>query len=291
MNELEQQLLKYRDKIDTIDNNILDLLEKRIDVVQEVGRLKTSHTNGNSFIRPGREAIMLRRISDRFDDRISKASVAQMWRIIISSAINIEENTCVSTLFLSGNEECYWLAREYFGTFTKMNQKPTIMEVLRDLYSKDATVGVIPIDDENSARPWWSRICDEENKPRIFAKLPFIQLAESQKSPLFALGYVDPEPTGHDESIWIIQAEERASLSSLQEVLEQLNIPYEYQATCRILDNPNYHHYLIKLNGFFNEESEKMTEFVKIANEKCITDIIPISTHYLGSYAIPLMFD
>ena len=289
MTALDTKLNEIRHNIDAIDDEMLQLIKKRLDLVHQVGKLKSEHTqDGISFIRPGREAVMLRRISNAFEDNTTRAAVAQIWRIIISSAINIEEDTCISALSCPGNDESYWLAREYFGAFSKMERRPTVMEILHDVYKRHSSVGVIPLWDKDTPRPWWSRILDEANPPFIFATLPFIQRAESTRSPLVALGYVNPEPTEDDESYWVIETDEKVPFSSLRSILENAGLDFNHCERCRVIQNPTIHHHLICVNGFTNPESVEVTRFETLANEQFSSSEVRITMRYLGAYAKPI---
>src|SRR4051812_24910827 len=121
MPKKEKTLEACRAEIDAIDNSILELLSRRVGIVREVGALKQASADlsgaHKSFIRPGREAEMVRRIARQAHENLPQAAaLAQMWRLIIASAIDIEEGgASVATLSTDTNRECYWLAREYFG--------------------------------------------------------------------------------------------------------------------------------------------------------------------------------
>ncbi len=289
MQNLDSTLADIRDKIDNIDDQILALLKERIALVHEVGELKTTHMDeGISFIRPGREATMLRRISNSFEDEVTRVAVAQIWRVIIASAINLEESTCISALSFPGNDESYWLAREYFGSFTKMEKRPTVMEILNDVFKRQASVGVIPIWDNDSPRPWWSRMVDEKNPPHIFATLPFVQKAKSERSPLMALGYVEPEPTGNDESYWVIETDEKVPFSEVRPILSNAGIEYKHCERCRVIKNPTIHHHLLRVKGFVNAESPEIERFVSLANEHFTFSEVAVKAHFLGAYACPI---
>ncbi len=292
----EKEILnKYRSEIDAIDDKILDLLSERVEVVKNVGSLKNLADTKQSIIRPGREAKMIRRVAEKSSSSLSKAAIAQMWRMIISSAINVEENARISTLsFPNDNRDCYWLAREYFGSFTPMIQRPTAMEVIRDIINQKATVGVLPLWDEEEQHSWWSRLLETENYPKVFAKVPFIQHAPSQKTPLAAIGYVTPEPTGDDGSLWVIKAEEKIPFPALQTLLDDAKINYVLQESCRDLNSsPTMNHFLLEMPEFINEDDDRIANFIDLANssnrewhDKQATNI---TAHYIGSYATPIL--
>ncbi|MEY4505016.1 MAG: hypothetical protein RL154_1313, partial [Pseudomonadota bacterium] len=52
---------EIRVKIDSIDNEVLELLAQRVTLVKEVGRIK--HANNESIYRPEREAAILKRLN------------------------------------------------------------------------------------------------------------------------------------------------------------------------------------------------------------------------------------
>ena len=233
---------------------------------------------------------MIRRIADGTGGGFPRAAVAQMWRLIISSAINIEEDAKIATVSNDTTRDCYWLAREYFGGFTPITQHPTVIEALQAVIDQEATVGVVPLWDKESSRTWWSRIEEGQDLPKIFAKVPFIQLAPSTKTPLVAIGHVEPEPTGDDESIWVIRADASIQYSALEQLLDTTELTFDYQETCRVLDNPTTHHHLMKFDGFIAEDDITMKQFLKEANENFPHTATPIAAFYLGSYARPIMF-
>ena len=80
----QNTLQQHRNAIDAIDTQIIALLKERCGVVQQVGHLKEAHKVAGSFIRPGREAIMLRAILESTTGQALPAqAIAAIWRIIM----------------------------------------------------------------------------------------------------------------------------------------------------------------------------------------------------------------
>ncbi len=287
----DNELDSLRNSIDKIDDRLIKLLTERNNVVKQVGNLKARRGDGHSIIRPGREADMIRRIVEKGGAGFSSAALALMWRLIISSAINIEEDPKISTYSLPNNREAYWLAREYFGAFTPMEEHPTTAEVLSDILRRKATVGVVPLKDEGNSQPWWSRISSEKKPPHVFAKLPFVQMASSDKPVLVALGYVIPEPTAEDESLWVLKAPETVIFSWLEPLLKKAGIAFKTEANCRVLQVTTYQHYLIKMEGFVDQNDKRIKDFFEEANKEFGTETASIEMDFLGSYATPICFD
>lgn len=282
-----------RREIDSIDDKMLELLAERSRYVEMVGKIKNVKDKRDSIIRPGREASMIRRISNKGGGAFSKAAIAHLWRLIIASSIMIEENTKVAALCPQYNNECYWLAREYFGPFTPIDKFNSTAEILEKVTQQEATIGVVPIWDDNSPKPWWVRLVEskEEDRPTVFAKLPFIKQAPSQKSPLVALGYIKPEPTGDDQSLWVIKLDDSVSFETIKPGLQDI-----FGAEATVLDQ--FHEagttgiqcYLIQMHDFISKDDQRVEKFVKAATSK-LGKKKKISLHYLGSFASPIVIE
>jgi len=76
-----------RDRIDKIDREIVKLLEKRIEIVREIGRLKRD--TGAEIFDPERERDVLRNVSN--STRLDKRFVMDMFRLIMEYCKNEEE--------------------------------------------------------------------------------------------------------------------------------------------------------------------------------------------------------
>lgn len=276
MTEDKNTLENFREEIDSIDNQILELLNQRVEVVKKVGAFKDSLGTDRSIIRPGREATMIRRIANEAEHNLPKAAIAMIWRIIISSAINVEEETKISVYAPSGDRECFWLAREYFGAFTNAVQKSAILDVANDILKREASIGVLPLCDENAKDPWWIKIIDTDAK--IFAKVPFIKVKPSDKYPIVAIGFVPPEGTGEDESFWAAK-KDSLSAQEIDSAFRQAGL------ASTVMQDSEKGHCLLRLEGFISEDDDRIKAADEIINNK------NCKLSYLGSYAKPIIFD
>lgn len=291
---------ELRVAIDSVDDRILGLLSERVAIVKQVGELKrrarTEETKERyrSIIRPGREANMVRRIAEKGDKEYPKAALAHIWRLIISSAIHLEEETRVSTVARTTDPDAYWIAREYFGAFTPHLEHPYLMDVVHHVEERKSSVGVLPLWDNTSAQAWWSRILeDNTNHPKIFARLPFVRTAPSEKSPLVAIGYVDPEPTGEDESLWVVKAEDTIATYTIEKLLKKVGFEFAIQGQCRVFGTPSRNHFLLCFPGFVDEHDERITNFLDAANGPDVDardeENAKVVARHLGSYATPVI--
>ena len=69
----------------------------------------------------------------------------------------------------------FWdLARDHFGTHTPLTAFETIGQVLRAVIEGQATIGVLPLPQEDDRNAWWPLLrSNEPRQPRVFARLPF----------------------------------------------------------------------------------------------------------------------
>lgn len=291
---------EMRQAIDRVDDKILAMLSERVAIVKQVGELKRKARSEiakekyRSIIRPGREANMVRRIAEKGDKEYPKAALAHIWRLIISSACHLEEETRVSTVARTTDPDTYWIAREYFGAFTPHVEHPYLMDVVHNVEERKSSVGVLPLWDNTSAQAWWSRILEEdENHPKVFARLPFVRTAPSEKSPLVAIGFVDPEPTGEDESLWVIKAEDTIATYTIEKLLKKVGFDFEIQGQCRVFGTPSRNHFLMCVPGFVDERDERVHHFLEAANgpdyDPADTENAKVIAHHLGSYATPVI--
>ncbi len=284
---LEKELASHRKAIDTLDDELIALLTERSAIVEKVGQLKHKMALGGSFIRPGREAEIVRRVIHKTHSRISRPAMGLIWRLIISSSIAIEEEVSIASLSNPGNDECYWVAREHFGAFTSNRRFPTKADILREVLSRRATVGVLPLLDPDSLQPWWSRVTEEKKPPHVFARLPFVRLAPSAKPPIVAIGHVKPEPTRDDCSLWVIKADEMFPFKSISAHLRKAEIEHESLEQCRVIANPTLRYNLLSVPGFVNGHSPLVQKFLKKVNLHN-TLPVPVEAFFLGAYANPV---
>ena len=126
--------------------------------------------------------------------------------------------------------------------------------------------------------------------PKVFARLPFVRMQPSQKSPLAALGYVDPEKTGEDKSLWVIVAQEIVEFPSIEPHIKEAGLSFKLQQSCRVLAVTSVNHYLVEFDGFITEGDERITGILEAINNSFGDEIIPATAMYVGSYATPITF-
>ena len=80
---MDNDLMRLRAQIDLVDQQILDLLSRRLKMAEQVAEVKP---NGASVFRPDREAQLLARLCASADPQLQPVIIA-VWRAVISASI------------------------------------------------------------------------------------------------------------------------------------------------------------------------------------------------------------
>jgi chorismate mutase/prephenate dehydratase len=138
-------LAEIRKKIDALDAKLLELLNKRADLVHEVGLLKRKA--GAEIYAPEREEQLLQSLLKRNKGRLPAQSIRAIYREIMSASLALEKDLNIAYL----GPEATWshqAAREKFGASVQYSPQSSIAEVFNVVARGNADYGVVPI--ENS---------------------------------------------------------------------------------------------------------------------------------------------
>lgn len=201
--KLNSALTEYRNQIDAIDDQLMELLLARCDIVKQVGKLKEKNASSGSFIRPKREADMIKRIVEFFDgSNFPPESAAHIWRIIIGASLRMESPLTTAVHCPDGSLVPFFMARDFFGGIVPSAVHPTASSMLEAVEKNPHTIGIINQNDLSELTPWWLHLAHSSVKLRIFTCIPFVQklTGSTATNPFLAFGQVTTEPTGDDIS-------------------------------------------------------------------------------------------
>ncbi|WP_319239798.1 prephenate dehydratase [uncultured Propionivibrio sp.] len=155
--ELQRSLAAVRGEIDAIDDQLLDLLNRRARCAQRVGEIKAEHGEAGFIYRPEREAQVLRRIQDSNPGPLSGDSVTWFFREVMSTCLSLEKPLGVAFLGPLGtfSESA---AVKHFGHAAQLSPQVSIDDVFREVESRHADYAVVPI--ENSTEGAIGRTMD-----------------------------------------------------------------------------------------------------------------------------------
>jgi len=140
---MSEELKQLRDKIDIIDTELLNLVNQRAKLAQEVGKIKKS----GIIYRPEREAQILTRLQSQNPGPITNGNIAQLFTEVMSQCRALEKAMVVAYLGPSGtfSEEA---SIKRFGHAITTLACNSIDEVFNKVESGAAGYGVVPV--ENS---------------------------------------------------------------------------------------------------------------------------------------------
>ncbi|TNF55770.1 MAG: chorismate mutase, partial [Burkholderiales bacterium] len=144
-----------RVQIDSIDQQLLSLLNQRARVAEQVGEIKRAE--GSPFFRPDRVAQVIEKIQAANEGPLLNQHVAAIWREIMSACLALEAPQRVAVLGPQGTF-CEQAAIEFFGSAANMIYCANFDEVFHATAAGTAQYGVVGM--ENSTEGVVARSLD-----------------------------------------------------------------------------------------------------------------------------------
>ena len=141
-------LEECRTRIDTIDDQILELLNQRMHVVERVGEIKNE--TGGAIYRPEREKAIIKRLGQKnreINGLLNDAAIEAIYLEIFAVARNLELPERIAYLGPEGSFT-HQAAESRFGAMSSYLSLSSIQSVFRTIEAGRAKFGVVPI--ENS---------------------------------------------------------------------------------------------------------------------------------------------
>lgn len=136
---------QLRHEIDTVDDSILELLNRRAQVVIEVGKAKAGEKR--DFYVPAREQAIYSRLSGQNSGPFPTEAIRRVWREIISASLSLEHPLKVAFLGPQATNT-HVAAMEQFGLSAQLVPQKSVTAVFEDVERGRTEFGVVPV--ENS---------------------------------------------------------------------------------------------------------------------------------------------
>lgn len=283
MDPIAPPLEHLRAEIDRIDQEILDLLIERSEVVRRIGEVKGDRLDGRSPLRPAREAQILRRLSARADGRFPAPVLVRMWRELIAAQTRLQAPLSVAVFAPDDAALPIWdLARDHFGSVTPMVRVDRAIQALRALGDGSATVAVLPLPGDDD--PWWlALMSDHDVRLRVFARLPFVAatVGNGDEIAALAVGGLDIEASGDDLTLFAVEADPGLSRGGLRELMRGAGLSPVWLAVWRPANPPQALH-LVEVDGFADDGDPRIAALRKAAKGEVLRVV------RVGGYARPL---
>lgn len=141
-----KELDKLRKNIDKLDNEILEMLNRRSEIVIKVGHIK--RTQKSRFYKPNRERQILERLTSGNKGPFPNDALKAIYREILSASVSLEEPLKVSCLGPLATFT-HLAAVRHFGSSAAFVPVDSIKKVFENVESGKAEYGVVPIENSN----------------------------------------------------------------------------------------------------------------------------------------------
>lgn len=287
MQQVSGSLDDLRSEIDKIDDALQDLLARRVSLSRAIAQAKLADSSAvtlSSAMRPGREALIMRRLLARHAGELAPQLVIGIWREIISSSLRAQTSFHGHVYADDGETAYVEMARAYFGSETpiRAHGKPSL--VIHACAEDQNALGVVPLPViEEPGQAWWAQLAPAGEKgPRIIAKLPIV--TESDDAPAaYVIGAIEQEPTGDDTTLLLLEVPPGKSRTRLQTLLKEVGLPARLAAAGRIAEKHMPDEILLEVSGFVGKGDKRLAALAKAAGDT-IARIVPI-----GGFANPVV--
>jgi len=170
MNEAVE-LKKLRDTLDSIDDEVLQLLNKRMETVHKVGEVKAQ--SGGAIYRPEREKSIIERLYKQSLDSngsLNKAAIEALFLEIFAISRNLELPENIAYLGPEGSFT-HQAAEARFGAMSAYLPIGSIKGVFREVANGKAKFGVIPIENSSNGIVNDTVTCFKNHDLKIIAEV------------------------------------------------------------------------------------------------------------------------
>jgi chorismate mutase-like protein len=282
---LPKQLDDLRQEIDRVDDAMHDLVMRRAAIVEEIGTLKGK--SGGPLMRPGREAMILRRLAARHSGAFPFTVIARLWREMISTLLRLQGPFNLAIFVPDDEQEASKfraIAREQYGHSTPMLACHSYGQVLKLVSEGKAAAGILPLPTHDEAQPWWPTLARGNNAPRVVARLPFVAEAPDRRTGIEALvvAAMERDTTEDELTLLVIDASREISRGRIRSELEAVGLPLDHLAIAQDT-GPDTSMHLLEVKGVALSNDARLVEFLK----KTKPNVQNIQI--IGGYARPLI--
>lgn len=283
MSDHTPSLADLRREIDVLDDQILDLLRRRAEAVQRVAAAK--RVTGDGFLRPSREAQIIRHLIARHRGALPAASVSRIWREMIAALYPLQANAVKVAVHAPNKSAARWdLARDWYGSTTPLQLCTTANAVMRAISAQPAAIGVMAQPEDGEKESWWPQLASRSpGTPRVIARLPFVPNPQGRLAELdaYVIANAAPEDSGEDCSLLVLAMTESApSIARISTLLAQVGLEGRVLAQHRRGEDGA--RILLESDGFMAGDDPRLAALIA-ADPKLIDDAVVI-----GAYAVPL---
>lgn len=286
---MSQELNQIRVQIDSIDDQVHDLLMERASLVSSVAMAKKKE--GLQIVQPAREARMIRRLLSRHDGMLPRATIVRIWRELVGSVALLQSGFRV--VVSSDKNNCvFWdMAKGYFGHSVPMKRVTGDQNTLSVVRDEDDVFAVLPWPDIEGQDPWWSSLFNNRTDAplSIISSLPYGKETDSETDffhRAVVISKVKFLPSGDDVTFIGLEVDPEVSRGRIKDRAEQNGFNVLKVFSASLSHNPSVKIHLLEVQGYYERDDEAVSSLYSSLGDSC---------HYydvMGGYpVVPDIFD
>lgn len=265
---MSKKLNEIRVEIDSIDNQVHDLLMQRADLVSSVAQAKKKE--GLQIVHPAREAKLMRRLLSRHKAPLPRATVVRIWRELIGSVSLLQAGLSVVVSSDAEEGSTYWdMAKNYFGSAIPMKKIQGDVNTIVEVRDGDAYFAVLPWPELVDDSPWWAPFLDQNNEENlsIICALPYghvkIDSDVGRHKRAVVVSKIDFMSSDDDVSFIGVKLGVEASRARIKDAAKASGLSL-------INLFSGHGSYLLEVEGFHDQDSEMISKLQKALGDECL---------------------
>jgi len=274
-------LNSFRERIDAIDLELLNLLNERAQIAQEIGALKARE--GLPIYSPNRERHLLTSLVEQSDGPLSPESVRAIYREIMSASLAIEKDISIACLGPSGSPT-HQAARDKFGSSVNYSLFHEVTGVFAEVRRDEADCGVLPIDEPGHGLV--NATLDSLAQTDLMVCAQILLSGEPGDEARTAARYLiigknSNQPSGNDGTMLMLRIEDKpGALVSALEPFRRHDINLDYFASRRAARGSSDIYFFCQADG--HSRDLQVSDVFRDLSMKCR------AVKMLGSYPKPV---
>ncbi len=283
---MSESLEEIRKQIDSIDNQVHDLLMQRASLVSSVALAKKE--SGLQIVQPAREARMMRRLLSRHKGPLPKKTIIRIWRELVGSVSLLQTGLSVVIADESDGYAHWDMAKNYFGSAVPMQvvkgQQAVISQVLED----KSSFAVLPWPELDQEMPWWSHLFNRQNNDQrplsIIGALPYEKTGQDDPSSIFdkalIISKMEFMPSDIDNSFIGLELSADISRARIRDKAEDAGLEVLNLFSGSLSHNTDVKVHLVQVKGFVDDKSAEVEGLRSSFDEECYY------CHAMGGYPV-----
>ncbi len=283
------ELEEIRKRIDSLDNNIHDLLMERADLIDKISAAKKKA--GVQIVQPAREAKMIRRLLSRHQGALPKEAVVGIWRELVGAVCMMQTGLRYAVFAPPQSPEYADMARDYFGSVLPMSRTETVDSAISMLRKNMVNFAVLPWPEMVEESDWWACMIDDNCYDlNILVSLPYCSNISDGHigKALVVAKDMKFSSSDYDNSFIGIETSSDFSRSGIMEKIQQCGLtPVSIYATDG--KNKETRKFMVEIEGHIESEDKKIEMIKSVLKTKENENILKVRS--LGGYPIPPSYE